>query len=65
MSKKKPKPEKEPETVTYPICRGTGNGQPIATGFESAGRINAWLMSRPCGTCDGTGKVLASRMKSK
>ena len=47
----------EPETIECPVCRGSGRGQPIATGFESAGRINDWLMSQPCGRCKGTGKV--------
>jgi hypothetical protein len=36
-------------------CHGGGKGQPVATGFESAGRINEWCMSQPCGRCNGTG----------
>jgi len=38
-------------------CHGSGKGQPIATGFESAWRINAWAMQQPCHTCKGKGVV--------
>ena len=37
------------------MCDGSGVGQPIASGFESAGRINAYLMKQPCSRCKGTG----------
>ncbi len=47
---------RKPKTVECDLCHGSGMNQPIATGFESAGRINAWIMSQPCGRCKGTGK---------
>ncbi len=53
----KRKPKREPKTVQCPACHGGGRMEPFATGFESAWRINQWLMTQPCGLCKGKKRV--------